>query len=145
MANLKVNGEPLRLAGDARDLAAHLSFTRAPRPGAVRERGEAAAAATERCGLAPLPFDARAELAASKTGQQACYGREVTRLSKAHRRKYRTATMRAIWGTRRKRRSPALVLAPLAPGHRMDPDQVCLLYTSPSPRDKRQSRMPSSA
>ena len=25
------------------------------------------------------------------------------------------------------------------------PDSVCLLYTSPSPRDKRQSRMPSSA
>ena len=24
-------------------------------------------------------------------------------------------------------------------------DEVCLLYTSPSPRDKRQSRMPSSA
>ena len=24
-------------------------------------------------------------------------------------------------------------------------DKVCLLYTSPSPRDKRQSRMPSSA
>ena len=26
-----------------------------------------------------------------------------------------------------------------------DNDQACLLYTSPSPRDKRQSRMPSSA
>ena len=26
-----------------------------------------------------------------------------------------------------------------------DQYQVCLLYTSPSPRDKRQSRMPSSA
>ena len=25
------------------------------------------------------------------------------------------------------------------------PDIICLLYTSPSPRDKRQSRMPSSA
>ena len=25
------------------------------------------------------------------------------------------------------------------------PDRSCLLYTSPSPRDKRQSRMPSSA
>ena len=25
------------------------------------------------------------------------------------------------------------------------PAQICLLYTSPSPRDKRQSRMPSSA
>ena len=24
-------------------------------------------------------------------------------------------------------------------------DEICLLYTSPSPRDKRQSRMPSSA
>ena len=24
-------------------------------------------------------------------------------------------------------------------------EQICLLYTSPSPRDKRQSRMPSSA
>ena len=27
----------------------------------------------------------------------------------------------------------------------MDNNVVCLLYTSPSPRDKRQSRMPSSA
>ena len=27
----------------------------------------------------------------------------------------------------------------------IDQDNVCLLYTSPSPRDKRQSRMPSSA
>ena len=26
-----------------------------------------------------------------------------------------------------------------------DPSYICLLYTSPSPRDKRQSRMPSSA
>ena len=29
--------------------------------------------------------------------------------------------------------------------HAMDDNQFCLLYTSPSPRDKRQSRMPSSA
>ena len=28
---------------------------------------------------------------------------------------------------------------------KLNPDNVCLLYTSPSPRDKRQSRMPSSA
>ena len=27
----------------------------------------------------------------------------------------------------------------------IDNDDICLLYTSPSPRDKRQSRMPSSA
>ena len=27
----------------------------------------------------------------------------------------------------------------------MKMDKICLLYTSPSPRDKRQSRMPSSA
>ena len=27
----------------------------------------------------------------------------------------------------------------------VDPKDFCLLYTSPSPRDKRQSRMPSSA
>ena len=27
----------------------------------------------------------------------------------------------------------------------LDDDDRCLLYTSPSPRDKRQSRMPSSA
>ena len=27
----------------------------------------------------------------------------------------------------------------------LDIDETCLLYTSPSPRDKRQSRMPSSA
>ena len=42
--------------------------------------------------------------------------------------------------TGRKRRAPVdvFVPAPLKP-------QGCLLYTSPSPRDKRQSRMPSSA
>ena len=28
---------------------------------------------------------------------------------------------------------------------KLDVDKGCLLYTSPSPRDKRQSRMPSSA
>ena len=28
---------------------------------------------------------------------------------------------------------------------RENPEKICLLYTSPSPRDKRQSRMPSSA
>ena len=31
------------------------------------------------------------------------------------------------------------------PRHRRDTCSICLLYTSPSPRDKRQSRMPSSA
>ena len=30
-------------------------------------------------------------------------------------------------------------------GITLEPDTICLLYTSPSPRDKRQSRMPSSA
>ena len=30
-------------------------------------------------------------------------------------------------------------------GHTIVPSCTCLLYTSPSPRDKRQSRMPSSA
>ena len=30
-------------------------------------------------------------------------------------------------------------------GDHLDVDMLCLLYTSPSPRDKRQSRMPSSA
>ena len=30
-------------------------------------------------------------------------------------------------------------------GPQINLDRVCLLYTSPSPRDKRQSRMPSSA
>ena len=37
--------------------------------------------------------------------------------------------------------------AKVAPYERSSTDQavVCLLYTSPSPRDKRQSRMPSSA
>ena len=49
----------------------------------------------------------------------------------------------------------ALVLAeksPLAPEHfpaeltrQFDGDQICLLYTSPSPRDVEESRMPSSA
>ena len=33
----------------------------------------------------------------------------------------------------------------LRQGNVLDSDSSCLLYTSPSPRDKRQSRMPSSA
>ena len=34
---------------------------------------------------------------------------------------------------------------PLSHGESMMTPKLCLLYTSPSPRDKRQSRMPSSA
>ena len=33
----------------------------------------------------------------------------------------------------------------ISQGHYKDQPENCLLYTSPSPRDKRQSRMPSSA
>ena len=33
----------------------------------------------------------------------------------------------------------------LAPNYEIDTYSTCLLYTSPSPRDKRQARMPSSA
>ena len=36
------------------------------------------------------------------------------------------------------------LLLPLV-GKRLEDSSLCLLYTSPSPRDKRQSRMPSSA
>ena len=35
--------------------------------------------------------------------------------------------------------------SPLALGHWGDVEEACLLYTSPSPRDQRGSRMPSSA
>ena len=52
----------------------------------------------------------------------------------------------------RRRRAPraplVLVRRPALPGAfspRSPPRETCLLYTSPSPRDKRQSRMPSSA
>ena len=39
-----------------------------------------------------------------------------------------------------------VVSIPVAdPGRAGRPSRICLLYTSPSPRDKRQSRMPSSA
>ena len=45
-----------------------------------------------------------------------------------------------------KQRFPSAVWWRLAPGQRLhEVAHVCLLYTSPSPRDKRQSRMPSSA
>ena len=40
---------------------------------------------------------------------------------------------------------PADNLAVFGALHLSEPGDVCLLYTSPSPRDKRQSRMPSSA
>ena len=47
------------------------------------------------------------------------------------------------------RTPPAVALSPVAPQpQQFDPlacYKNCLLYTSPSPRDKRQSRMPSSA
>ena len=56
------------------------------------------------------------------------------------------ATLRAALGAPAP--APARkVLSPLAvaPAPIPAPRDVCLLYTSPSPRDKRQSRMPSSA
>ena len=43
------------------------------------------------------------------------------------------------------RPAPAPVARPAAPARRPAPAPVCLLYTSPSPRDRQKSRMPSSA
>ena len=48
-------------------------------------------------------------------------------------------TLMAYEGTREVRIEPTTVTTPLTA------TEGCLLYTSPSPRDKRQSRMPSSA
>ena len=39
----------------------------------------------------------------------------------------------------------SMFLTPVTPSEIVDMVNTCLLYTSPSPRDKRQSRMPSSA
>ena len=36
-------------------------------------------------------------------------------------------------------------ISPLSSAHDHDTDNICLLYTSPSPRDRTRSRMPSSA
>ena len=38
-----------------------------------------------------------------------------------------------------------IIVAARTEGEQLDREGICLLYTSPSPRDKRQSRMPSSA
>ena len=46
-------------------------------------------------------------------------------------------TSKIVWAVE----SPTQQLLSLVP----EIDHICLLYTSPSPRDKRQSRMPSSA
>ena len=40
---------------------------------------------------------------------------------------------------------PALLVDPETPGRTVGPLATCLLYTSPSPRDRQKSRMPSSA
>ena len=54
---------------------------------------------------------------------------------------YRLCTPQEIGGVGASPEELALVCEALAAGN----GSVCLLYTSPSPRDKRQSRMPSSA
>ena len=46
---------------------------------------------------------------------------------------------------RKGRAKPDTALRPDKLSLEFTPDEFCLLYTSPSPRDKRQSRMPSSA
>ena len=59
----------------------------------------------------------------SKTGGRNNYGRITTRhIGGGHKRRYRLIDFR-----------------------RNDKDGICLLYTSPSPRDVEESRMPSSA
>ena len=54
------------------------------------------------------------------------------------------ATIKREKTIRKKRRYNPIRLSPQPPST-LPQLQVCLLYTSPSPRDKRQSRMPSSA
>ena len=49
------------------------------------------------------------------------------------------------WGMNSQRIERAALVTGLAGTGSDPPPNACLLYTSPSPRDKRQSRMPSSA
>ena len=54
-------------------------------------------------------------------------------------------TMEMGWGADRSLLSPASMSSQRGGGGGVGGNGACLLYTSPSPRDKRQSRMPSSA
>ena len=54
------------------------------------------------------------------------------------------STRRTGWSVANGQIDLAIIGGELPP-ELMEQLQVCLLYTSPSPRDKRQSRMPSSA
>ena len=53
--------------------------------------------------------------------------------------------LRVIGPQTRKRLETALIATLDSPDLPVEEEYRCLLYTSPSPRDKRQSRMPSSA
>ena len=60
----------------------------------------------------------------------------------------RSSTSTRNSGPKRQHRRPAANGGSKRQRYPSDPDvqnKICLLYTSPSPRDKRQSRMPSSA
>jgi hypothetical protein len=71
-----------------------------------------------------LPMWERAQLVASLVIPRALYGSKICCLPRKVLRGLRTAVLSAIWGTRRRRRSPEVVLTLFVRGHAVDPEQA---------------------
>ena len=90
------------------------------------------------------PLDEELELVSpfSPSGDQP---RAIAKLKKNIRAGVKRQTLLGVTGSGKTFTIANLIKSEQRPTLVMAPNKTCLLYTSPSPRDKRQSRMPSSA
>ena len=130
---LLVHGQPLSPAQRLVSVGANLAVA----PGAAAPidpaRPAKAAARAVRVRTLPVPWEAQQSLLSTLVLPAALYGCDVSRVVAGALKSLRTKIVGAMWRGRIQRRSPAIVLTVLAPGHRLDPEQyvayarLCLL------------------
>ncbi|CAE8636270.1 unnamed protein product [Polarella glacialis] len=74
----------------------------------------------------PLPLPKRAALTSALVLPRGTFGCAASGITKKQCQQLRGAALKAIWGTKRGRRCPEIVLTLFAQGHRVDPYQVAV-------------------
>ncbi|CAE8729391.1 unnamed protein product, partial [Polarella glacialis] len=124
LKELRLKGLVLPQVKSWRCVGAVLYSVRRKRTKAPQQRIKAALKVADKIQWVPLPVSAKASLVGSSVLPRACFGSVVSALSKTQRRTLRTAVVRALWGKKRSRRCPEIVLTLFGHGHRIDPIQA---------------------
>jgi ribonuclease HI len=126
MRNLTLKGKPVPRAKVWKSVGARMCSRRGRTLGVLPIRVSSACRVADRICWLPLPLPKRAALTSALVLPRGTFGCAASGITKKQCQQLRGAALKAIWGTKRGRRCPEIVLTLFAQGHRVDPYQVAV-------------------